>query len=219
MTFNSLHSFYRSEEWRKFRETFLAERLARDGELIDEVTKKPIVKPYDAILHHKIHLTESNVFDYSISLNPDNIMLVSHRTHNLIHEKGFKSKKVYIVYGSPCSGKSYYVDSVATADDLIIDIDRIYEALNITRSNKLLNTVMSTYRHLIDIVKTRNGQWTNAYIVRGLPHAMERQRLADLVDGELIFIDTDKQTCLERSKEKGSEYYKFVEDWFDKYQA
>lgn len=215
----TLSTFYRSKEWESLRNQLRIERVDSNGDIICEYCKKPIVKAYDIIAHHKTYLTESNVNDYSISLNPDNIALLHFSCHNKTHEKGFKSKKVYIVYGSPCSGKSYYVDSVATADDLIIDIDRIYEALNVTRSNKLLNTVMSTYRHLIDIVKTRNGQWTNAYIVRGLPHAMERQRLADLVDGELVFIDTDKQTCLERSKEKGPEYYKFVEDWFNKYQA
>jgi hypothetical protein len=214
----TLSTFYRSKEWESLRNQLRIERVDNNGDVICEYCRKPIVKAYDIIAHHKTYLTESNVNDYSISLNPDNIQLVHFRCHNLIHDKGFKPKRVYIVYGSPCSGKSYYVDSVATADDLIIDIDRIYEALNITRSNKLLNTVMSTYRHLIDIVKTRNGQWTNAYIVRGFPYAMERQRLADTLDAELIFIDTDKQTCLERSKEKGSDYYKFVEDWFNKYQ-
>ena len=213
----TLQSFYRSKEWVNFRKVFIAERLARDGEIIDEVTNKPIIKPYDIILHHKIHLTESNVNDYNISLNPDNIMIVSFATHNKIHEKGFQCKKVYIVYGAPCSGKSYYVDSIATDNDLIIDIDRIYNALNNSRSDKLLNTVMNTYRYLLDIVKTRNGLWNNAYIIRGLPNAMERKRLSDMLDAELIFIDTDKKTCLERSKEKSSDYYKFVEDWFSKF--
>lgn len=214
----TLSTFYRSKEWESLRNQLRLERVNNTGDVICEHCFKPILKSYDCIAHHIVPLTESNVNNYNVSLNPENIQLVHFRCHNRIHEKGFKSKRVYIVYGSPCSGKSYYVDSVATADDLIIDIDRIYNSINSSRSNKLLNTVMSTYRHLIDIVKTRNGQWHNAYIVRGFPYAMERQRLADTLDAELIFIDTDKQTCLERSKEKGSEYYKFVEDWFNKYQ-
>ena len=214
----TLSTFYRSKEWESLRNQLRLERVNNTGDVICEHCFKPILKSYDCIAHHIVPLTESNVNNYNVSLNPENIQLVHFRCHNRIHEKGFKSKRVYIVYGSPCSGKSYYVDSVATADDLIIDIDRIYNSINSSRSNKLLNTVMSTYRHLIDIVKTRNGQWHNAYVVRGFPYAMERQRLADTLDAELIFIDTDKQTCLERSKEKGSEYYKFVEDWFNKYQ-
>lgn len=220
MTFNSLSSFYRSKEWEEFRKSFLAERLARDGEIIDEVTKKPIVNKYDVILHHKTHLTESNVFDYNISLNPDNIMVVSHRTHNDIHNRfGSYTRHIYIVYGSPCSGKSYYVDSVALKEDLIIDIDRIYNAINNGRSNRLYSNVMNIYRQLIDVVKTRNGQWINAYIVRGFPLRGERERLAKELNAELIFIDTDKQTCIDRSRKKGQDYYKFVDDWFDKYQS
>lgn len=214
----TLSTFYRSKEWESLRNQLRIERINNNGDIICTHCHKPIIKAYDCIAHHIVPLTESNVNNYNVSLNPENIVLVHHNCHNKIHNKGFKPKRVYIVYGSPCSGKSYYVDSVAGDDDLIIDIDNIYEAINISRSNKLLNTVMSTYRHLIDIVKTRNGQWQNAYIIRGFPYAMERQRLADTLDAELIFIDTDKQTCLERSKEKGSEYYKFVEDWFEKYQ-
>lgn len=220
MTFNSLSSFYRSKEWENFRKIFLAERLARDGEIIDEVTKRPIVNKYDVILHHKIHLNETNVFDYNISLNPDNIMVVSHKTHNDIHNRfGSYTRHIYIVYGSPCSGKSTYVNDVALKDDLIIDIDRIYNAINNDRSNRLYTNVMSIYRHLIDVVKTRNGQWINAYIVRGFPLRGERERLAKELNAELIFIDTDKQTCLDRSKLKSNDYYKYVDDWFDKYQS
>ena len=213
----TLQTFYKSKEWQNLRRCLILEHVNSDGDIICEHCHKPIIKPYDIIGHHKIYLTESNVNNYSISLNPDNIALVHFACHNKIHEKGFQCKKVYIVYGAPCSGKSYYVDSVATDNDLIIDIDRIYNALNNSRSDKLLNTVMNTYRYLLDIVKTRNGLWNNAYIVRGLPNAMERKRLSDMLDAELIFIDTDKETCLERSKEKSSDYYKFVEDWFSKF--
>ena len=213
----TLQTFYKSKEWQNLRQCLILERVNSDGDIICEHCHKPIIKPYDIIGHHKIYLTESNVNDYNISLNQDNIALVHFACHNKIHEKGFRCKKVYIVYGAPCSGKSYYVDSVATDNDLIIDIDRIYKALNNSRSDKLLNTVMNTYRYLLDIAKTRNGLWNNAYIIRGLPNAMERKRLSDMLDAELIFIDTDKETCLERSKEKSSDYYKFVEDWFSKF--
>lgn len=215
----TLSSFYRSKEWENLRAQLRLQRVNNNGDVICEYCNTPIVKQYDIIAHHKIHLTQSNVNDYSISLNPSNIQLVHFKCHNAIHNKGFKSKRVYIVYGSPCAGKTYYVHSVATNNDLIIDIDKIYNALCLDRNdNKVLNTVMSVYRYLIDVVKTRNGQWQNAYIVRSLPYAIERQRLADLVDAELIFIDTDKNTCLQRSKSRGENYYQLVEDWFNKYQ-
>lgn len=214
----NLNNFYTSKEWIEFRKNLILERVDDNGDIICEHCKKSINKSYDIIAHHKTHLTESNVNDYSISLNPDNIALVHHRCHNDIHNRfGSWTRHIYIVYGSPCAGKSYYVDSVANKDDLIICIDRLYEAINNARSNRLYSNVMSLYRSLIDMVKTRNGQWVNAYIVRGFPLSSERERLAKELDAELIFIDTDKETCLERAYERSSDYHKFVEDWFSKY--
>lgn len=216
----NLSNFYKSKEWEQLRSMILLERVDSNGDIICEHCGKAIVNKYDCIAHHKTHLTESNVNDYNVSLNPDNIILVHHKCHNDIHNRfGAWTRHIYIVYGSPCAGKSSYVDSVALKDDLIIDIDRIYQAINNHRSNRLYSNVMSIYRNLIDVVKTRNGQWINAYIVRGFPLKGERERLAKELNAELIFIDTDKQTCLDRSIEKGVDYHKFVEDWFDKYQS
>lgn len=218
MSYTCLSNFYVSSEWQKFRKVLIMERMDKNGNIIDEVTNKPIINKYDIILHHKIPLNEQNIFDYDIAFNPDNIQIVSHATHNEIHKRfGSYQRHIYIVYGSPCSGKSYYVDSVAMKDDLIIDIDKIFIAINNYRSNRLLGNVMNIYRQLIDVVKTRNGQWVNAYIIRGFPIPLERERLAKELDAELIFIDTDKETCLQRAKKKGNEYYKFVLDWFEKY--
>lgn len=219
MTFTNLFSFYRSKEWEDLRNILRLERVDGNGDVICEHCHKPIVKAYDCIGHHKTPLTEANVNNIDISLNPDNIALVHHSCHNAIHNRfGSWQRHIYIVYGSPCAGKSTWVDSVASKNDLIIDIDRIYTAMNNGRSNRLLGNVMAVYRSMIDMVRTRNGQWTNAFIVRGFPLRGERERLARELDGELVYIDSDKDTCLERSKAKGQDYHKYVTDWWDKYQ-
>ena len=83
----SLSEFYRSKEWADFRAFLIAERMAADGFVYDEITGKPIVKAYDIILHHKIELTLENVNDVNITLNPDNIQIVSFKTHNEIHNR------------------------------------------------------------------------------------------------------------------------------------
>jgi hypothetical protein len=129
--FQNLYEFYRSEEWRLFREVVIAERIHEDGFVYDEITSKPIVKAYDIMLHHKIELTEENVHDYSISLNPDNILLVSQRAHNEIHARfGYCAhRKMYIFHGAPCSGKSSFVDSIKGNSDLIVDIDNLWQAV------------------------------------------------------------------------------------------
>ena len=101
--YRTLAEFYTSREWRAFREQLIHERTNKaDGILYDEHSGEPLIKRYDIIAHHKIELTIYNVNDYSISLNPDNIMLVSMKSHNEIHARfGYmQGKKVYYVYGA-----------------------------------------------------------------------------------------------------------------------
>lgn len=197
----------------------MLERVNASGDVVCEHCGKPIVNKYDCIGHHKTPLTEANVNDYTISLNPDNIALVHHKCHNQIHNRfGSYTRHIYIVYGSPCAGKSTYVDSVALKDDLIIDIDRIYSAINNARSNRLYDNVMQVYRSLIDAVQTRNGRWVNAFIVRTFPLKGERERLAATLGAELVHIDTPQEVCLERALQRAEGYDKIVEDFWRKFQ-
>lgn len=215
----TLDNFYKSKEWEALIEQLKLERV-KNGEVICEYCCKPIVKKYDCIAHHKIELTEANVNNYDISLNSDNIMLIHHRCHNKIHERfgGFK-QKVFIVYGSPCSGKTTWVNDVAYDDDLILDIDKIWEAIctgNRERKSKRLNANVFGLRDaLIDMVKTRTGMWRNAYIIGGYPLASDRERLASMLGAELIFIDEEKDVCLNRAPNE--QWKQFIEDWFETY--
>ena len=80
--FTSLSQFYTSQDWRKFRAQVIADSMQKNnGSVIDELTGEVIVKSYDIVLHHKIPLTMQNVNDFSISLNRDNIMIVSQKSH------------------------------------------------------------------------------------------------------------------------------------------
>lgn len=103
-----LHKFYTSKEWYDFRLRIIAERGPRC-----EHCKELIEESKDIIIHHIIELTEENVGDVSISLNPDNVEIVCFDCHNKIHLRfGYKpEKRVYLVYGPPLSGKSTYVYS------------------------------------------------------------------------------------------------------------
>lgn len=215
----TLQTFYRSSEWEALRKSLMLERVDANGDVVCEHCHKPIVKAYDCIGHHKTPLTEGNVNNYDVSLNPDNVALVHHKCHNEIHKRfGTYTRHIYIVYGSPCSGKTTFVNERALKDDLIIDIDRIFEAINNGRSNRLYDNVMQVYRLLVDMVKTRNGKWVNAFIIRGFPLKGERERLAAMLDAELVYIDTDEQTCLERAYKRAPDYNKFVLDWWQKFQ-
>lgn len=223
--FKSLTDFYNSDEWRKFRAVVIAERLTPEGLTIDEVTGKPIVKAYDIILHHLTELTEENVNDVNISLNPKNIQIVSHKTHNRIHDNfGLRYRQVYIVYGAPLSGKTSWVKENANEGDLILDIDNIWECVSgcnrYIKPNRLKSVVFRTRDCLLDVIKYRAGKWNNAYVIGGYPLASERERLAKDLGARLIYIECDKQTCLDRlaaDDKRGDEWKGYIEEWFRLY--
>lgn len=216
----TLSNFYKSKEWQDLLEVLKLERLVND-ELICEYCHKPITKAYDCIGHHEIELTESNVNDYNISLNKDNIKLIHFKCHNIIHERfGYeKPKKVYIIYGSPCSGKSTWVNNNITKDDLIVDIDRIWECVSpcdkYNKPNRLKQNVFALHNALLEQVRLRVGKWKTAFIVGSYPLKMDRQRLADNLGAELIYIDTDKETCLSRAVNE--DWKKYINDWWEMY--
>jgi len=214
----TLDNFYKSKEWTNLLEQLKLERVNANGEVICEHCGLPIIKKYDCIGHHKIELTDANVNDYNISLNPDNIMLIHFKCHNKIHERfdGFK-QRVFIVYGSPCSGKTTWVNNVAYNDDLILDMDSIWEAICKTdryhKPNRLKSNVFGIRDCILDMIKTRRGMWRNAYVIGGYPLASDRDRLSKLLGAELIFIDEDKDTCLKRCL--NDEWKSYVNEWFD----
>lgn len=218
----TLDTFYKSKEWTDLLEHLKLERLDLCDELICAYCGKPIVKKYDCIGHHKIELTEANVNDYNVSLNPDNIMLIHHKCHNKIHERfsGFK-QKVYIVYGSPCSGKSTWVNEVAYDDDLILDMDSIWESICISdryhKPNRLKSNAFGIRDCIIDMIKCRRGMWRNAYVIGTYPLASDRERLSKLLGAELVFIDETKEECLKRCVDDNWKSY--VNEWFDLYTA
>lgn len=211
----TLSSFYRSKEWCKFRHIIINNRLNEKGDTICEKCGKVIVNPYDIIAHHVLPLTEANVNNYDISLNPDNVMLVHHKCHNEIHKRfGCYTRHVYLVCGSPLAGKKTYVMNNAEDGDLIVDIDKIYEAITLGKSERVFANVMDVYNNLIDGIKTRKGKWVNAWVIRCFPLPMERERLADLLNAEIIEIDTSREICLSRAEEFQRKY---VEDYWKRY--
>ena len=216
----SLDTFYKSKEWESLVGQLKLDRLDDNGQIICECCGKPITRKYDCIGHHKIELDEQNVNDYSISLNPDNIMLVHFRCHNRIHSRfdGFR-QQVYLVYGPPCAGKTTWVQDVCNKDDLIIDIDRIWECLCASdryhKPKRLTANVFGIRDTLLDQVKIRKGMWRNAYIIGTYPLRTDRDRLCSLLRAREVFIFEEKAVCMGRAEDDN--WKKYIEDWFDDY--
>lgn len=216
----TLDNFYKSREWERLIEQLKLERVNEQGELICEYCGKPITKKYDCIGHHEIELTKENVNDYSISLNPANIKLIHFKCHNRIHQRfGGFVQRVYLVYGSPCSGKSSWVQETANEDDLILDIDKLWEAVSISdkynKPSRLKSNVFGIRDCIIDQIRCRAGMWRNAFVIGGYPLRTDRDRLCNLLRAEPIYIEATKEECLARAQNE--EWKEFIEDWFENF--
>lgn len=229
--FTSLAQFYNSDVWRKFRLNLIHERTGADGIIKCEHSGKPLLKAYDIVAHHKIPLTMANVNDFNISLNPDNIMIVSQTAHNEIHARfGYVAeRKVYYIYGAPCSGKTTFVNNIKGNSDIVLDMDNVWQCITggarYEKPNALKTNAFILRDCLFDMIKTRAGKWEKAYVIDGGARKGDRERKIDLLGAEPIYIDTDQQTCLKRlaSDEKRTEQQKeqwavYINQWFEDFQ-
>lgn len=226
--FKNKKEFYNSDEFLRLKEYLADERKnPDDGIVYCEHCGRPIIKKYDMIAHHKKELTEQNINDYMISLNPDMIMLVHFKCHNEVHRRFGKEgyRNVYIVYGPPCSGKTTFVQNNAGPNDIIVDMDSIYQMITINdryiKPDRLKMNAFVVRDCLYEQIKYRTGKWENAYVISGLPMAMERQRLEIRLNASSVFIDVDVDTCKARAQERSNaeETIKYIEEWFSMYTA
>lgn len=210
--------FYNSTKWKKLLNVLKHERTKSDGLLYCEHCGEPMIKERDIIGHHIIELNENNINDCNITLNSDNIALIHHRCHNDIHNRFGQKKplnRVFCVYGACCSGKTFYVQQTATHNDLIVDKSLIIKAinpLNSVQSKTFKDNVNLIYQTMLEMVKMRVGNWSNAYIVGDFPTIGERERLKQKYNCEFIFIDTSEKECLKRAKTKYQKQK--VKEWF-----
>lgn len=213
----TLRTFYQSKDWCDFRERLINERSDKDGFVICAHCGKPVVKKYDIIGHHIRELTEDNVNDVLVALNPENVELIHFKCHNLIHQRfdGLR-QYVYLVHGSPCAGKSTWVRENAYKDDLIVDLDRIWECICLSdrqnKPNRLKVNVFGLRDCLIEQIKLRHGKWRNAYVIGGYPLRSDRDRLCDILGARAIHIDTDINTCLARAV--NDDWRQYIEDYW-----
>lgn len=223
----TLETFRKSKTWQKFVKNLKSERTNEEGMLICAHCGKPILKKYDCIGHHKVELTEQNVNNFDVSLNPDLIDLVHHKCHNDIHEHfGCHQQRVYIIYGPPLSGKTTYAKSVMSAGDLVLDMDNIWQCVSglerYNKPNALKEVVFDVRNKILEDVKHRRGFWHNAYIIGGYPLQGERQRLEKQLGAESIYIEIEKEKNLERiccleDARKQKDYERFILGWWEKY--
>ena len=243
--FDNLPQFYGSKEWGACKEQVLLSRIKKDGSVVCEHCGQPIIKGFNPqannnkgaiVFHHKIYLTQLNVNDASISINPANIQILHWHCHNEIHQRfGFgggnnkPEKKVYIITGASCSGKTSFVKERAEQGDLILDIDDIWQTISgqarYIKPNSLKPIVFAIRDEIKDQVSKGAGTWRNAYIIESLPNERDREREASkyrAFNVEVITLDTSEEECLERLRlnPQGRDikaYEGYIREYFSRY--
>lgn len=240
-SYKSTYDFYRSDDWNSCKAQVLQARIKADGFIICEHCGKPILKGFNPnannnsgaiVFHHKIYLNNFNVNDASISVNPDNIQIVHWSCHNEIHQRfgysgtnNIPEKKVYIITGASCSGKTTFVRDRLQENDLIVDIDDIWQMVSgqdrYIKPNALKPIVFKIRDELKGLIQRGTGTWRNAFIIESLPSKQDRDREADRYKAfnvEVITMDVSKDECMNRLHNNPSgRNIKAYEDYINEY--
>ncbi len=240
--YESLAQFYNGADWAFCKNQVTQERL-KDGALYCERCGGIILKSFNpnannnksaAVFHHKIYLTLDNVNDASISINPANIAVLHWSCHNEEHNR-FNGvavaieRKVYIVTGAPCSGKTTFARERLAEGDILLDIDDIWQTVSgqprYTKPNALKPIVFNLRLALKEQIAKGAGSWRNAFIIESLPLATDRKREAERYrahNTEIITMEATREECLNRlyAMPNGRDikaYENFINNYFEEY--
>lgn len=236
MIINSRHSFYTSKVWQCCKQQVYENKKDESGVVYCEKCGKALIKSFNPrandnrssiIYHHTIELTDENYNDYNISANPELIQTLCFACHNLVHSRfqgGKPKKKIYIVNGAVCSGKSTFVRENITMGDIVLDLDLIWQAISMqplhTKPTTIKPIVFAVRDTIMEQIKMRSGMWQNAWIITTQSRPIELKRMADSLNAEIVTIDTPKEVCLERLRNNPNGrdlelYTKLIEEFFE----
>lgn len=126
---------------------------------------------------------------------------------------------IYLVVGSPCSGKSTYIREHMKDGDIVCDVDLLYEAIGIREAHDadlyVHETALKLKNTLLDIIRDRDGGWGNAYVV-SLANTDEqiKEHMKRINADEVVLIDTPLEICMERAKDRPQYFKWLIQEWF-----
>lgn len=234
MLLNSRHEFYKSKAWRDCKQQVYENKKDEYGIVRCEICKKPLVKSFNPksndnnssiVYHHTIELTDDNYMDYNISANPELIQTLCFKCHNQVHNRfqSANSRKVYIIAGAPCSGKTTFVKDNMQHGDLVLDLDLIWQAISLqpihVKPETLTPILFAVRESIEDQIKMRAGKWNTAWVITTKSRQSELNALANRLNAEIVVMDATKEECLDRLREEpqGRDiklYTKLIEEFY-----
>ena len=221
--------FYKSDAWIKARAAYISERTRIDGGLCERCGKTSD-KPGEE-LHHITPLTPGNINEYSVCLSPANLQWLCKDCHFIVHreiilkefERARQANKrvlhngcyfdeegqlikmgVYIVFGSPASGKTTFVREKMTPGDLVVDLDMIKQSISLLPGkdtpDNLLDVALGIREYLYELIEERAVDCRNVWVIGTLPRKAERQELAERLGAEMIECKVTYHEAIARAK-------------------
>lgn len=126
---------------------------------------------------------------------------------------------VYLIVGSPCSGKSTYIKEHMGDGDIVCDVDLIYEAIGTHEAHDadlwVHEVALQLKEKLLDIIRDRDGGWKDAYVVSIANTDEKVQEAKDRINAdEVIYMDTPYEVCMERAKDRPPYFAWLIQEWF-----
>lgn len=110
--------------------------------------------------------------------------------------------KVVIVWGSPASGKTTYVNNHMVQGDMIVDLDNIKQAISLHGKadslSNLLGVALDIRSHIYDLIDNRQViQAKTVWVIEGLPKQTDRNFIkGKLRPNEMIQIKSCEEECI-----------------------
>lgn len=120
---------------------------------------------------------------------------------------------LHVICGAPCAGKTTYVEQNAKENDLIIDADKIAKAFggsdHQAHGEPLIVALKARETAINHALNSKGETW----LIDSLPSA-ERLRLYERANADIVYLNTSKQTCIERAKNRPVGTIEAIEKYF-----
>lgn len=122
---------------------------------------------------------------------------------------------IHVIIGAPCAGKSTFVKENAKDGDVIVDFDLIAKALGAKEhlpTGHIKSASFKAREAVIDYILKSDCE---AWIIHTSPNEQQMKSYEE-AGAEIVSIDTDFETCMERAQDRPEGTEQIIRDYFGK---